>query len=242
MRQIVFDTETTGLDPAQGHRLVELAGVEVINRTLTGRHLHLYVNPGRDSDPEALAVHGLESDFLAQYPPFDQVAEQVVEFVKGAEVIIHNAPFDVKFMDAELQRCGLKPFAEYCGKVTDSLVFARELHPGKRNNLDALCERYGISNAHRTLHGALLDSELLADVWLAMTRGQESLVMQQYENEEDIGDAASEFRRIDLSQLPILNANAQELAAHKHYLQHLSEANQSPTIWDQVDYESTNNP
>src|SRR5690606_4711128 len=143
------------------------------NRSLTGNHLHLYLNPDRDSDPEALAVHGLTTDFLSEHPRFEQVAHQLVEYVKDAEVIIHNAAFDVKFLNAELQRVGLPTFDQLCGKVTDSLLYARELHPGKRNSLDALCERYGISNAHRTLHGALLDSELLGEVWLAMTRGQE---------------------------------------------------------------------
>src|SRR5699024_7289828 len=168
MRQIVLDTETTGLDPDDGHRLVEVAGVEVLNRQLTGRHLHLYVNPGRDSDPEALAIHGLDTAFLSQYPGFEEVADQVIAFVQGAELIIHNAVFDTRLLDAEFKRAGLAALNTHCAKITDSLAHARELHPGKRNSLDALCERYGISNAHRVLHGALLDSELLADVWLAM--------------------------------------------------------------------------
>ncbi|HLS42049.1 MAG TPA: DNA polymerase III subunit epsilon [Paenalcaligenes sp.] len=233
MRQIVFDTETTGLDPAEGHRLVELAGVEVINRNLTGRHLHLYVNPGRDSDPEALAVHGLSTEFLSDYPPFEDIAEQVVEFVQGAEVIIHNAPFDLRFMDAEFARCGLNNFSSYCGKVTDSLVYARELHPGKRNNLDALCERYGISNAHRTLHGALLDSELLADVWLAMTRGQESLLMSAATDDGDDGveNAAAHLQRFDASRLPVLRASEAELEAHQAYLDALEKSNKQPPLW-----------
>ncbi|MGG4775326.1 DNA polymerase III subunit epsilon [Paenalcaligenes sp. Me52] len=234
MRQIVFDTETTGLDPAEGHRLVELAGVEVINRTLTGRHLHLYVNPGRDSDPEALAVHGLTTEFLSDYPAFEQVAPQVLEFIKGAEVIIHNAPFDLKFMDAEFARCGLQNFTSYCEKVTDSLVFARELHPGKRNNLDALCERYGISNAHRTLHGALLDSELLADVWLAMTRGQESLMMNAYDDGAGDDNQAVRFGSVDFSVLPIVRATEQELQEHQQYLEALAKANGEPALWSRL--------
>lgn len=235
MRQIIFDTETTGLDPADGHRLVELAGVEMINRSLTGRHLHLYVNPGRDSDPEALAVHGLSTEFLADYPDFDQIASQVIEFVEGAEVIIHNAPFDLRFMDAELARCGLKSFSSYCAKVTDSLVFARELHPGKRNNLDALCDRYGISNAHRTLHGALLDSELLADVWLAMTRGQESLIMSSADDGEGAGAVAAQLKRYDADQLPVIRATADELNAHSAYLQALEQINKKPTLWSSLE-------
>src|SRR5690606_15293015 len=145
MRQIILDTETTGLEPSQGHRVVELACVEVENRTLTGRHLHLYLNPDRDSDPEALAVHGLTTAFLSQHPRFEEVAQQLVDFVKGAEVIIHNASFDTKFLNAELARCRLPDFDKLCGKITDSLLHAREIHPGKRNSLDALCERYGIS-------------------------------------------------------------------------------------------------
>ncbi|MCQ9615372.1 DNA polymerase III subunit epsilon [Paenalcaligenes niemegkensis] len=231
MRQIIFDTETTGLDPADGHRLVELAGVEMINRTLTGRHLHLYVNPGRDSDPEALAIHGLTTQFLADHPTFDQIASQVIDFIKGAEVIIHNASFDLRFMDAELAKCGLDRFSSYCGKVTDSLLFARELHPGKRNNLDALCDRYGISNAHRTLHGALLDSELLADVWLAMTRGQESLVMTSAEDEISVEDAAAQLKRYDAEQLPVILATPAELGEHQAYLDALEQSNKQPPLW-----------
>lgn len=237
MRQIIFDTETTGLDPAEGHRLVELAGVEMINRSLTGRHLHLYVNPGRDSDPEALAIHGLTTEFLAEYPDFAQIASQVIEFVDGAEVIIHNAPFDLRFMDAELARCGLNKFSSYCAKVTDSLLFARELHPGKRNNLDALCDRYGISNAHRTLHGALLDSELLAEVWLAMTRGQESLIMNNSDTENSAETAAVQLKRYDAGQLPIIRANEAELSAHTAYIQALEQSNQQPTLWSRLEQE-----
>lgn len=234
MRQIVFDTETTGLDPSDGHRLVELAGVELINRTLTGRHLHLYVNPGRESDPEALAVHGLTSQFLSTYPPFEAVAHQVIEFIQDAEVIIHNAPFDLKFMDAEFARCGLQPFASYCEKVTDSLVLARELHPGKRNNLDALCERYGISNAHRTLHGALLDSELLADVWLSMTRGQESLVMTGYDEAQHSPEQSVRFGAVDVSRLPVIQASEDELQEHQRYLDALSKVNGEPPLWSRL--------
>lgn len=232
-RIVVLDTETTGLDPKEGHRIVEVAGVEIINRQLTGRHLHLYVNPERDSDPEALRVHGLTTSFLSEHPLFEEVADSVVEFVHDAEVIIHNAPFDTAFLDAELARAGLPAFESHCGQITDSLVYARELHPGKRNSLDALCERYGVSNAHRILHGALLDSELLADVWLAMTRGQDALVM-------DFGHQAAKrggmqaADQADLSMLPVIRADDTELAAHEAYLQALEQAAGKTPLWRQL--------
>ncbi len=231
-RAIILDTETTGLDPAQGHRVVELACVEMVNRTLTGRHLHLYLNPDRDSDPEALAVHGLTTEFLSSYPRFSEVAQQLIDFVEGAEVIIHNASFDTKFLTAELQRANLPSFDKLCAKVTDSLLYARELHPGKRNSLDALCDRYGISNAHRTLHGALLDSELLADVWLAMTRGQDALLMD-FEEDESREETTVGLRleRVDPSLLPIIVATAEELAAHEEYLLGLDKAAGKPSVW-----------
>lgn len=231
MRQIVLDTETTGLDPADGHRMVEVACVELVNRRLTGRHLHLYLNPDRDSDPEALAVHGLTTDFLSQHPRFEEVAHQLVDYVKGADVIIHNAPFDTRFLNAELTRVGLPVFESLCDKVTDSLVYAREIHPGKRNSLDALCDRYGISNAHRTLHGALLDSELLADVWLAMTRGQDALIMD-FAGGHNQGDDAS-MTKFDASVLPIIEASADEALKHEAYLDTLDEISGKPAVWRQ---------
>lgn len=231
MRQIVLDTETTGLDPSQGHRVVELACIEMENRTLTGRHLHLYLNPDRDSDPEALAVHGLTTAFLSQHPRFHEVAQQLVDFVKGAEVIIHNAPFDTKFLNAELARCQLPAFDKLCDKITDSLLHAREMHPGKRNSLDALCERYGISNAHRTLHGALLDSELLADVWLAMTRGQDALLMNFDDEDAGRGIDGVQIDHADISSLRIIAASDAELAAHENYLEALDKAAGKPCVW-----------
>ncbi|HWK71135.1 DNA polymerase III subunit epsilon [Pollutimonas sp. M17] len=234
MRQIVLDTETTGLDPAQGHRVVELACVEMENRCLTGRHLHLYLNPDRDSDPEALAVHGLTTEFLSGHPRFEEVAHQLVEYVKDAEVIIHNAAFDVKFLNAELTRIGLPRFDSMCVKVTDSLLHARELHPGKRNSLDALCERYGISNAHRTLHGALLDSELLADVWLAMTRGQDALLMD-FEEEGGAGSNGIRLEKFDASMLKIVLANPAEQEAHEAYLAALDKAAGKPSVWRAIE-------
>lgn len=230
MRQIMLDTETTGLDPARGHRVVELACVEMVNRTLTGRHLHLYLNPDRDSDPEALAIHGLTTDFLSGHPRFEDVAQQLVDYVKDAEVIIHNAAFDTKFLNAELTRIGLPAFDTLCAKVTDSLLHARELHPGKRNSLDALCERYGISNAHRTLHGALLDSELLADVWIAMTRGQDALLMD-FEDDGGMDSNGVRIERFDASVLKVLFANPEEIQQHEDYLAGLDKAAGRPCLW-----------
>jgi len=230
MRQIILDTETTGLDPALGHRIVEVGCVEIVNRSITGNHLHLYLNPGRDSDPEALAVHGLTTEFLAQHPRFAEVAHHICDFVQGAEVIIHNAAFDLKFLNAELANVGRPTFDTICGKVTDSLLHARELHPGKRNSLDALCERYGISNAHRTLHGALLDSELLAEVWLAMTRGQDALIMD-FGARDNHGSSGMTLQQFDASVLKVLPASPDELAAHEAYLDGLDKAAGEPCVW-----------
>lgn len=230
MRQIILDTETTGLDPAQGHRIVEVACVEMVNRSLTGNHLHIYLNPERDSDPEALAIHGLTTEFLSTHPKFSEVAHHILDFVKGAEVIIHNAAFDLKFLNAELARINQPAFDSVCAKITDSLLHARELHPGKRNSLDALCERYGISNAHRVLHGALLDSELLADVWLAMTRGQDALIM-----DFAVSDAKDtqgfQLEQFDPSVLPVLRASSEEQAAHDAYLDDLDAVSGKPCVW-----------
>lgn len=231
MRQILLDTETTGLDPAQGHRIVELACVEMVNRTLTGNHLHLYLNPDRDSDPEALAVHGLTTEFLSGHPRFEDVVDQFVEFVRDAEIIIHNAAFDCRFLNAELERVGLPKVHELCEKITDSLLYARELHPGKRNSLDALCERYGISNAHRTLHGALLDSELLADVWLAMTRGQDALIMDFEEDDRGASAGGTGLARVDTSRLRVVRASEAEVANHHAYLQLLDKSVKGDCVW-----------
>lgn len=231
MRQIILDTETTGLDPSQGHRIVEVACVEMINRTLTGRHLHLYLNPDRDSDPEALAIHGLTTSFLSGHPRFEEVADEFIEYVRGAEVIIHNAAFDKKFLDAELGRAGKPLFDTLSGKITDSLLYARELHPGKRNSLDALCERYGISNAHRTLHGALLDSELLAEVWLAMTRGQDALIMDFADADARSGRGGAAGAAFDASRLRVLVASAAEAQAHEQYLDEMEKLAGKPCLW-----------
>lgn len=230
MRQIVFDTETTGLDPAQGHRIIEIGCVEIINRTVTGKHLHLYLNPDRDSDPEALAVHGLTTEFLADKPRFAEVAGQFLEFIQGAELIAHNAAFDVKFFNAELERIGHGPVASYCEAITDSLLHARSLFPGKRNSLDALCDRFGISNAHRTLHGALLDSRLLAEVWLAMTRGQDALLIDADDAGQGAG-AGMVLGAFDASVLPVVTASPEELAEHAAYLEALDKAVGGACVW-----------
>lgn len=185
-RQIVLDTETTGLNPRQGNRIIEIGCVELINRKLTGNNFHRYINPERDSEEGALAVHGLTTEFLSDKPKFSEIVEEFLEYVQGAELIIHNAPFDMGFLNAEFELLGRGTFNQYVGTVIDSLVQAKELHPGKRNSLDALCDRYEISNSHRKLHGALLDAELLADVFLAMSRGQNSFISLDDEAEKQV--------------------------------------------------------
>ncbi|MCD0504825.1 DNA polymerase III subunit epsilon [Bordetella petrii] len=238
MRQIIFDTETTGLDPAQGHRIVEIGCVEIVNRTVTGNHLHIYLNPDRDSDPEALAVHGLTTEFLADKPRFSEVTGQFLEFIQGAELIAHNAAFDVKFFNAELARAGHQGIGEYCAQITDSLLHARTLYPGKRNSLDALCDRHGISNAHRTLHGALLDSQLLAEVWLAMTRGQDALLID-VDDASPGGSGGMALGAFDGSVLPVLGATAEELAEHEEYLASLDKAVDGACVWRALDTPAT---
>ncbi|WP_396330215.1 DNA polymerase III subunit epsilon [Burkholderia anthina] len=232
MRQIILDTETTGLNPRTGDRLIEIGCVELLNRRLTGNNLHIYVNPERDSDPGALAVHGLTTEFLSDKPKFAEVADQIRDFVKDAELIIHNAPFDLGFLDAEFARLGLPPFTEHCGDVIDTLVQAKQMFPGKRNSLDALCDRFDISNAHRTLHGALLDSELLAEVYLAMTRGQDSLVIDMLDDADAAGGAAN-GQRVSLASLdlPVLAASDDELAAHQTQLDELDKSVKGTCVW-----------
>ncbi|ABO54247.1 MULTISPECIES: DNA polymerase III subunit epsilon [Burkholderia] len=232
MRQIILDTETTGLNPRSGDRLIEIGCVELLNRRLTGNNLHIYVNPERDSDPGALAVHGLTTEFLSDKPKFAEVADQIRDFVKGAELIIHNAPFDLGFLDAEFARLGLPPFIEHCDGVIDTLAEAKQMFPGKRNSLDALCDRFGISNAHRTLHGALLDSELLAEVYLAMTRGQDSLVIDMLDDAGADGGTAN-GQRISLASLdlPVVAASDDELAAHQAQLDELDKSVKGTCVW-----------
>ena len=177
-RQIVLDTETTGLNPKLGNRVIEIGCVELVNRKLTGNNFHCYINPERESEDGALAVHGLTTEFLIDKPKFAEIIDEFIEYISGAEVVIHNAPFDLGFLNAEFSRANFTPFSDHVSNVTDTLVQAKELHPGKRNSLDALCDRYEVSNSHRKLHGALLDAELLADVFLAMSRGQNSFSIE----------------------------------------------------------------
>ncbi|MEW5880318.1 MAG: DNA polymerase III subunit epsilon [Pseudomonadota bacterium] len=226
MRQVVLDTETTGLEAKDGHRIIEVGCIEIVSRRITERQLHRYVNPERASDDGAVAVHGLTDEFLADKPKFADIVDDLLEFVRGAEVIIHNAPFDLEFLDAELARLGRPAFREHCAAVTDTLKLARELHPGKRNSLDALCERYGVSNSHRTLHGALLDAGLLAEVYLAMTRGQDSLTI-------DIapGAALGDFGPVDASRLIVLPASAEEAAAHEAVLDAIERDAKGASVW-----------
>jgi DNA polymerase-3 subunit epsilon len=228
MRQIVLDTETTGLNPRTGDRVIEIGCVEIVNRKLTGNNFHRYINPERESDEAALAVHGLTTEFLRDKPRFHEIAEELREFVQGAEVIIHNAPFDLGFLNHEFQRLGLPPFSEHCSSVIDTLVHAKELHPGKRNSLDALCDRYGVSNAHRKLHGALLDSELLADVYLSMTRGQNSLSMDMVV--ESAGGGAL-LEAGPLGEIIVLSAAADELAEHDNVLAALDKGVKGECLW-----------
>ena len=234
MRWIILDTETTGLDPAFGHRIIEIGAVEVVNRNITGRHYHTYLNPDRESDEGALQVHGLTTAFLSDKPRFEQQVDDFLDFIDGAELIIHNAPFDLKFLNAELSRVGKAEILNFCSGVTDSLVHAKELYPGKRNSLDALCERYGVSNAHRTLHGALLDSRLLAEVWLAMTRGQDSLAIDHYDvtdRSQADGDMMSAQK---LWNLPVLLPTPEEMQAHETYLTDLDKAAKGACLWRSI--------
>lgn len=231
MRQIVLDTETTGLNARSGDRIIEIGCVELVNRRLTGNNLHFYINPERDSDPGALAVHGLTTEFLSDKPKFADIADPLRDFLKDAELIIHNAPFDIGFLEAEFALLGLPPFSQHCGEVIDTLVRAKAMFPGKRNSLDALCDRFGISNAHRTLHGALLDSELLAEVFLAMTRGQESLVIDMLGETSALGGTDTPRVKLEALELPVLFASDEELAAHQSVLDGLDKAVKGTSVW-----------
>lgn len=229
MRQIVLDTETTGLNPRSGDRIIEVGCVELFNRQLTGNNFHSYINPERDSEEGALAVHGLTTDFLSDKPKFAEVADELREYVQDAEIIIHNAPFDLAFLDAEFDRLGLQPFARHVASVIDTLLQAKEMYPGKRNSLDALCDRYGISNAHRALHGALLDAELLAEVYLAMTRGQNSLTMDLGGSDE--GTDGGLIESLPIGRIIVLNADPDELVAHEQVLDRLDKDVKGTCVW-----------
>lgn len=227
-RQVVLDTETTGLSASLGDRVIEIGCIELLNRRVSDNHFHRYVNPERKSEEGALRVHGLTDEFLADKPSFAEIAKPFLDYVRGAELVIHNADFDVEFLDLELARAGLGRLQEHVAGIVDTLALARELHPGRRNSLDALCERYAVSNAHRTLHGALLDARLLAEVYLAMTRGQDSLAMDL----ETAAEQAAVAARIDASRLVVLRASQEEERAHEAYLDGMAkEAAGGRIIW-----------
>ena len=233
MRQIVLDTETTGFYANHADnpdRMVEIGCVELVNRKLTGNNLHFYLNPGRDSDEGALRVHGLTTEFLSDKPKFEEIAQQLVDYVADAEIIIHNAPFDLSFLDMELARTGRPVFKDYAASIVDTLVMAKEMFPGKRNSLDALCDRLEVDRSGRVLHGALLDAELLADVYINLTRGQDALLIDAGSGE----DKESAAVRIDLRgfDLPVIAANAQELAAHEEVLVQLDKSSGGKTIYN----------
>ena len=234
-RQVVLDTETTGLEPKQGHRIIEIGCVELVNRRLTGRHYHQYINPEREIDEGAMAVHGISNEFVANKPVFSAIVDEFRDFIAGAELVIHNAPFDIGFIDHEFAMLdrGLGKTADICG-VLDTLAMARYKHPGQKNNLDALCKRYGVDNSQRDLHGALLDAEILADVYLFMTGGQRNLALSAEGDDDDSGSARIESVRHlsrERSPLPVIRADAQELQAHEDKLQIIQKSSDGQCIW-----------
>lgn len=228
MRQIVLDTETTGLEVSQGHRVIELAAVEIINRRISGSSFQRYLNPEREIDAGARDVHGIDIEFLQDKPKFREVASEFLAFIAGAELIIHNAPFDVGFLNAELAQAGLPALPAHCPRITDTLRLAKEMNPGKRASLDALCERYAVDNSQRTMHGALLDARLLAEVFLAMTRGQDSLVMDVLNEPVVTHDPALNTAGVEL---PVIAASAGELLAHEAVLDDIAKARKGPALW-----------
>jgi DNA polymerase-3 subunit epsilon len=237
-RQIVLDTETTGLDPAQGHRVIEVGCVELLNRRLTRRQFHVYLQPDRAIDADAIRVHGITNDLLASQPRFPDIVDEFLHFVRGAELIIHNAPFDLGFLNHELRRCGRdQTVLEQLCAVVDTLLMARQRHPGQRNSLDALCKRYNIDNSQRTLHGALLDAEILADVYLAMTRQQDSLFVPGTATNAMPNNALA--RRAALLRnrppLPVIRADAEECAAHARYLEMLDKSSGGSCVWNRLE-------
>ena len=232
MRQVFLDTETTGLDPAQGHRIIEIAAVEVVNRRLTRHHFHVYLNPEREIDPGAQEVHGITLEFLQDKPRFSEVVDELLDFIAGAELVIHNAPFDIGFINHELGLLNRGRVEAACAGVVDTLRMAKDLRPGQRNNLDALCRHYGVDNSARTLHGALLDAELLADVYLAMTRGQESLVMEM-----DAEPAEQEGAVVMMRTRPlkVYHVSGTEAEAHDLYLAALDRATNGACLWKRLE-------
>lgn len=228
MRQIILDTETTGLDANLGHRIIEVAAVEMINRRLTGNHFHQYLNPQREIDPGAQQVHGISLEFLQDKPFFRDIAQDFIEFISGAELVIHNAPFDLGFLNMELKLIELEPVGKYSPGVIDTLKMAKDLRPGQKNNLDALCRHYQVDNSSRTLHGALLDTELLAEVYLAMTRGQNSLMIESAEAGDHHADLGGDVGPHDLM---VLAATPDEMEAHRAYLSEIDKASKGACLW-----------
>jgi DNA polymerase-3 subunit epsilon len=232
-RQIVLDTETTGINPRLGNRIIEIGCVEMIERKLTGNNYHVYLNPDRDSEEGALAVHGLTTAFLSDKPRFADVVTDFMEYVKGAEIIIHNAPFDLGFLNSELDKLGMPKFEESVGTIIDTLVQAKELHPGKRNSLDSLCDRYEISNSHRVLHGALLDAEILAEVFLAMSRGQNSFSIEVEEQKQEFSEQDDDVIA-ESFQIKVISAQGIELEEHAKNLASLDKEVRGKCIWSEI--------
>lgn len=235
MRQVILDTETTGLNPATGDRIIEIGCVEIIDRRLTERTFHHYINPERDIDAGAFAVHGLSREFLSDKPVFGSIVEQLIEFVDGAEIVIHNAAFDLGFLDNEFALLKRPPFRGLASKVIDTLLDARQMFPGKRNSLDALCDRFGISNEHRTLHGALLDAQLLAEVYIAMTRGQEDLSIDLIDY--TVGADSDGHAKALPTSLKVLSASSDDLEQHERILAEIAKSSKKDPVWSPV-----NNP
>jgi DNA polymerase-3 subunit epsilon len=235
MRQIVLDTETTGLEWSEGHNIIEIGCVEVVKRRLTGNHYHQYIKPDREVDEEAISVHGITNEYLEDKPKFSAITEEFIEFIRGAELIIHNAAFDVGFINAEFQRNGIKIKVEDICTITDTLLLARKKHPGQKNNLDALCKRYGIDNSHRELHGALLDSEILADVYLMMTGGQTSLMLADDQGEGADGAIAIRRAGEEALGLSVVKADDDELAAHSSFIDMLDKKSGGECLWRKLD-------
>lgn len=229
MRQIFLDTETTGLSADNGDRVIEIGCVELFNRKLTGNNKHFYLNAGRDSHEEALKVHGITTEFLKDKPKFAAIADELMDYLQDAEIVIHNAAFDIGFLNKELSLVGRPPFKEYVASVTDTLAMAKEMFPGKRNSLDALCSRLGVDNSGRTLHGALLDAELLADVYINLTRGQDALLIDMGTEDADGPKIAPVV--LSVFTLPVLTANDHEMSAHEDILKQIDKSSGGKTTW-----------
>ena len=240
MRQIVLDTETTGLDPSEGHRIIEVGCVEIINRKITDNRFHVYINPEREIDAGAIEVHGITNQFLEDKPLYKDVASDLLQYLKGAELIIHNAPFDVGFLNSEYKKLdgGWKGINRHC-TITDTLQMARKMHPGQKNNLDALCKRYEVDNSQRDLHGALLDAEILAEVYLAMTGGQTTLTLDNSFEQTNKESGQQLFIRSDRPALRIIKATEQESEAHKQRLDSINKQSNGECVWLKSDQDET---